>query len=631
MPDLYALLVGIDRYRSPDIPPLHGCANDVRAAAAQLTIDAAPGCRVHTRLLLDDDATRAAVIAAIRAHLGRAGRDDTALLWFAGHGSAAPVPDWAWFREPTGRLQTLVCADSRTPGVPDLWDKELSVLLDVVAERARHVAVVLDSCHADGATRELLGQEPAARARSVPPAPDRGPDSLIEELLRRAGQPAPEHVALAACRSDEAARERTIGGTVHGVFSWALLDALRRLGPDATYRELLAATQTAVELRSGQVPQLRPAASPLADHEFLDGTVRRAGTGIRMRHTREGWAIDAGAVHGLPEDGGVRVGVHGTTREATVTRVRALTSLVEPCDGWQPRDGEQFPVVLTDVPLPRATVAVAGLDPAGLAASPHVRVVDGDTTVPDLRIRTGGPGRVTITDHHGAVLTETDTGRLVPAVEHLARWWLLSRLANPASSLGRPVRIELLRPAPGQELAPRTGGEPLSTVAGVYRLPYRWSNAGWQPPEFFLRLHNTTDRKLYCVLLDLTPRFKAHALLFPGDFIGPGERGVALDGQRVRAFLPDRTAPRPGVRVRDRLKLFVAEEQFSQQPFLMPELGEPVGSRGGFGRRGLLERLGGQAIGRDLGAAREKGAAYEWTTETVNLEIVVPRLGEDLA
>ncbi|BCJ41045.1 hypothetical protein Aiant_17020 [Actinoplanes ianthinogenes] len=315
MGDLYALLVGIDRYQSPDIPSLHGCANDVRAAAAQLTADAAPGCRVHTRMLLDGEATRAAVVAAIGAHLGRAGEADTALFWFAGHGSAAAVPAWAWFREPTGMLQTLVCADSRTPGVPDLWDKELSVLLDVIAERAGHVAVVLDSCHADGATRELADQEPAARARSVPPAPERGLDSLAEEVLRRAGRPAPEHVALAACRSDESAQERTIGGVVHGVFSWALLDAVRRLGPGATYRELLAATQTAVEFRSRrQVPQLRPGASPLADHVFLDGTVRRVGTGMRMRFTREGWVIDAGMVHGLPEDGGVRVGVHGAGR-----------------------------------------------------------------------------------------------------------------------------------------------------------------------------------------------------------------------------------------------------------------------------------------------------------------------------
>src|SRR5580765_799111 len=142
---LYALLVGIDTYAAPDLGTLSGCANDVEDALALLDSRATPGTRLCPLVLRDAEATRAAVVDGLRTHLGRAGRDDTALFWFSGHGSQAPVPEWAWFEESTGTLQTLVCADSRVGGVPDLWDKELSALLDIVARRAGHVAVVLDS------------------------------------------------------------------------------------------------------------------------------------------------------------------------------------------------------------------------------------------------------------------------------------------------------------------------------------------------------------------------------------------------------------------------------------------------------------------------------------------------------
>src|SRR5690242_17675993 len=185
---LYALLVGIDTYAAPDVHALGGCVNDVEDALALLHRRTAADTRLCALVLRDRAATRAAVVDGLRTHLGRAGRDDTALFWFSGHGSQAPVPGWAWFEEPTGMLQTLVCADSRVDGVPDLWDKELSVLLDAVARTAGHVAVVLDSCHSEGATR-------GARGRSVPPAAGRDRTSLLPGTANRTA-PAPEHVTL---------------------------------------------------------------------------------------------------------------------------------------------------------------------------------------------------------------------------------------------------------------------------------------------------------------------------------------------------------------------------------------------------------------------------------------------------
>ncbi len=175
-------------------------------------------------MLRNHDATRNALIGAIRSHLGRAVAGDVALFWFSGHGGQEPVPQHDWQTEPSGYLQTLVCCDSRLAGpdgrrVPDLLDKELDLLLDEVAARGPHVAVVLDSCHAEGATRD-----PDVSVRGIGPAPDRLPmTSFLPKLNdhvsvsgRAVADQRQSHVLLAACRLDQQAREQPIDGQVRG-------------------------------------------------------------------------------------------------------------------------------------------------------------------------------------------------------------------------------------------------------------------------------------------------------------------------------------------------------------------------------------------------------------------------------
>ena len=67
-----ALLVGIDEYQPP-VQALHGCVNDIEAFARLLRKRAAAsGDHVNIRMLLNADASRAAVISAFREHLGAA-------------------------------------------------------------------------------------------------------------------------------------------------------------------------------------------------------------------------------------------------------------------------------------------------------------------------------------------------------------------------------------------------------------------------------------------------------------------------------------------------------------------------------------------------------------------------------
>src|SRR5436305_12372205 len=154
MDKLYALLVGIDAYQSP-LNALTGCRNDAAAMQEFLT-GRIPAERLSLKVLLDQEATRQGIIDAFRVHFKQAGPRDTALFYYAGHGSQELTPDLYRELEPDGLDETLLAYDSRLPDGSgwDLADKELRVLIAEAAERRPHVVVILDSCHSGGATRE---------------------------------------------------------------------------------------------------------------------------------------------------------------------------------------------------------------------------------------------------------------------------------------------------------------------------------------------------------------------------------------------------------------------------------------------------------------------------------------------
>src|SRR5262245_24415669 len=132
---LYALLVGIDKYQPP-VPPLAGCVNDIGEIEEFLLGRAgADGTQVKILALRDEKAKRKAVIEGFTKHLAKAGKDDVALFAYAGHGSQEAAPEQFWPIEPDRLNETLVLYDSRQPGIHDLADKELAILIEGVAKK----------------------------------------------------------------------------------------------------------------------------------------------------------------------------------------------------------------------------------------------------------------------------------------------------------------------------------------------------------------------------------------------------------------------------------------------------------------------------------------------------------------
>lgn len=142
-----AVLVGVDRYLSAEIPALSGARNDVAALKQELTTRW--GFAPEDVVVLEDAAaTRAAILGAFQGIVETA-RDGAALFHFSGYGSCDP-----------DRLPTIVSYDDRSDAVRDISLEELAAL---VGDEAVNLYVTLDT--------DFSGEEPEQQRRALPPDP----------------------------------------------------------------------------------------------------------------------------------------------------------------------------------------------------------------------------------------------------------------------------------------------------------------------------------------------------------------------------------------------------------------------------------------------------------------------------
>ncbi|WP_372348846.1 caspase family protein [Streptomyces sp. KL116D] len=656
MGKIHALLAGVNAYPRDIAAPLSGCVNDIESAGELIAERARNEPLVRT--LLDGAATVAAVSDGIREVLGTAGPGDTALFWFAGHGTEEIAHGADLLTESTGRNQALVCADG------PLLDKRLAALLDAAAAGGAQVVAVLDCCHSGGGSRK--GE---LRARFAAPAPGWDLAGAARELTPLVAGAGSRHVLLAASRSDQRSFEGVFGGRTRGVFSHALVAAARAAGPGATYRQLLAATEARVRhSEERQQPILLPTrrGGP-ADRPFLGGELAQDPSPHLLRNGPRGWEVDCGTGHGLPEGTGAR-GTEFTVLEAdegaadaadpaAVRAVRtrealADRSLVEPVE-WAPRAAAVYPVALSALALSPATFDVTAPTEDELAGAqalltqslatagpgggpaPLLRAVGSGAQAAELHFRVdvrGGSARVLRRDGTPFVAPlpfagPTDADRVVDCLSHLTRWYRLRDLTPRPSLLDNLVQVEIVPwgASSGERLLPDGNGELVCA--------YEQGRGGdFREPLVSVRLHNRSPhRALWCVLLDLTEGYGSHATLFPGHFIAPGHTGYALDGDPVELSLPRHRPVTPGAEVRDWLKLIVAEGEMNTLPFELPAWNPATTDRdpSGAGDPGLLRFAPPvpAGIGRDAGRVSAGRAPGRWTSRTLALRTVVPATG----
>ncbi len=263
---LHALLIGVDHYLEPVAggvlyPSLEGSVRDVRRMARYLHRDLdVPERRIH-RLTASNPPTEAPgeqptyenMVAAIRRLIETAGRGDSVIVHYSGHGGRTPTiaPEV----KPNGLDETLVPTNIADPTARYLRDLELACLIGEMVGKGLRATLVLDCCHSGGTTRTsavprggaAVDRTPRPGSSAVAPAP------VLARNWRRLAASTPRdmhlgsgwlpdprgYVLLAACQAQELAFEYAFDGHRKvGAFTHRLLEALRKMGTDCTYRQL---------------------------------------------------------------------------------------------------------------------------------------------------------------------------------------------------------------------------------------------------------------------------------------------------------------------------------------------------------------------------------------------------------
>ena len=240
---VFALVIGIDNYKSGGIWNLHGCVDDAKRIkywlANSLNVPKDQIC-----VLLDKQATKQKIEESFMQHLvSNPGieRGDAILIYFAGHGSSLRAPtNWYQKGPKAGASVQLLCPydhDTRTSHgrISGISDRSFQAMMDdLSASKGDNVTVVLDCCFSPSQTGTDLRDRSTTRCT---PTSKANHDDLFRDLwpgargslyLPKHGFFRPDtrsHTSLIACPSRGRAGEDKAGGK----FTTAFLHAMEHL------------------------------------------------------------------------------------------------------------------------------------------------------------------------------------------------------------------------------------------------------------------------------------------------------------------------------------------------------------------------------------------------------------------
>jgi hypothetical protein len=542
-----ALLIGINEYQT--LPDLRGALNDVNTLK-QTLVTRMGFPEQNISVVLDAQATRAGILAALEKIAGEARPNEFVYIHYSGHGSQAQ--DVNGDEKDDGRDETIVPQDGRTPGIPDITDDELAAILDRI--RSKDILVVLDSCHSGTATRSILGTRSVEMDTRT---------QIYEEL--DAAQPRTrailpvedEHVLLTAAAPNQKALDGPVDGVSHGLFSHALNKAFAAGGPDATPREILVSVRGELErvkaqlgLRNMPEPQLEgprerldralvvvgatatatPAAQAQAEASDAPrlpfALVEPAGSGRVLLKNASALDAQPRSSFAIYPPGEIRFHPGAALAQALVSELRGSDALADTDPKTASIEAGSRAVVVAPPPPPRG-VAVGWLGgPADRRSKIESAVA---AKLPDVQWKPAGQFVRYLLELEGDtckvfgadgvyLVSELPAGDLDALAEQLAA--LLSRsmttaellaLDNPASELSLEVSV-------GTRLASRDKEGPsraLLVVADTTAPVYRIRKPGEaRTPQNSLQLAIRASRECFLTVVDVDPEGSVN-LLFP--------------------------------------------------------------------------------------------------------------------
>ncbi len=163
--DLYALVVGVSRYRDGKIPKLELSDKDAKAFGEFLETQKEVFKDTRVTYLLNEKATKSEVEKYLYYTLPKAGKSDTVILFFSGHGAYDPL-------RPAEFLFLAFDTEPDYLGTTAVKMSGLEFLKGVEAER---VLIIADACYAGGFSR----QKPKSPAPSF--------ESFLKEIRNSSG------------------------------------------------------------------------------------------------------------------------------------------------------------------------------------------------------------------------------------------------------------------------------------------------------------------------------------------------------------------------------------------------------------------------------------------------------------
>ena len=206
----WAVIVGISRYRSTDIPQLRYADRDAQEFYNVMTKPIEEGGvgvpKSNVRFLLNDQASSMNVREALTDFLKLAIEDDYVFIYFAGHGAPDPDrPKILYLLTHDSDLNRLAATSVKMQEIQD-------ALRDYVA--AKTVLVFADACHSRGVTGGV-----ATRALAPP--------ELVNDFLSELARARASTMTFSASDVNQLSQEDKRWGGGHGVFTHYLLEGLQ--------------------------------------------------------------------------------------------------------------------------------------------------------------------------------------------------------------------------------------------------------------------------------------------------------------------------------------------------------------------------------------------------------------------
>jgi hypothetical protein len=624
-PTKLALLVGIDEYKY--ISNLRGAVNDVRNMKALLVESFGfPDDEEHIRVLTNDGATREAIIKSIEEHLiAKASKDSIVVFHYSGHGSQ--LKDANDGDETDGWDETLVAHDSghQDPHPNrDITDDELNALLGKLTDKTPNVTLILDSCHSGTAVRGSGLARTAAPDMRPPPKRERTFTSgtrgarQSENSLRLEDS---RYALISGSAAEELSYELLVDGQPYGAMTWHLTDQIRRVGAQATYRDIMDVVKAQV---SAKYPVQHPQLEGPGEDQFVfnDKSLVPAPSVLASPAGGKWVTLAAGQVHGVTKGSIYEVYPAGTksfgVNEKSIARVEVsavdiTTSTAKVIQGKVTQPASR--AVEREHYWPDVALSIYFQDlersktlqqiRAKLLEYKHIGQVKTDSGY-DLLLRekngfivteAGDPTeispRVSVTDSDAV-------SRVVKQVTHWAMWFNTLGIDNQQPELG--VEFELKVAEGARESARQLADREVNLTLSEGEL-------------FAIEITNKSQQKLYIALLDLSSDGSV-AVVYPAggqqEFVAPGQTW----SKRFKTSVPEGRDS-----VRDVLKL-IATTNFADFSFLNKEAvprGPELAETRGRSRNPLEQLLANAAMGTTRGVMQVE--IEDWTTVNRVLEV----------